>query len=223
VWLRRLLVVEDEPLVASLLHQVLQDAGFSVQTCNRALEARSIVREFDPDGALIDVNLGTGPSGLHLGHLLHRTHPHIGLLFLTKYHDPRVSDGRGLGVPKGSAFLAKDLISDTKVLLDAVEGILRHGSQPPSPQPPRAHALSPLTRTQMEILRLAASGLTNAGIAKARGTNERTVEQRLQSVYRILAIPEDPDINRRVEAVRRYIEVAGIPTLDEFAAVHATP
>ena len=220
MWLRRLLVVEDEPLVASLLYQVLQAAGFSVQACNSAVDARTIVREFDPDGALIDVNLGTGPSGLHLGHLLHRTHPHIGLLFLTKYYDPRVSDSRGVGVPKGSAFLAKDLISNTQVLIDAVEGILREGSQPPLLVPTRSHALTSLTRTQLEILRLAAAGLTNAGIAKARGTNERTVEQRLQSVYRILAIPEDPDINRRVEAVRRYIEVAGIPALDDVAAAH---
>ena len=54
------LVVEDEPLVASLLHQVLKDAGFSVQSCNGAVEARAIVREFDPDGALIDVNLPDG-------------------------------------------------------------------------------------------------------------------------------------------------------------------
>ena len=41
------------------------------------------------------------------------------------------------------------------MLIDAVEGILRNGSQPPLPT--KSHALTPLTRTQLEILRLAAA------------------------------------------------------------------
>lgn len=211
MWARRLVVVEDEPLVSSLLRQVLHQAGFEVRACGSALEAKSLVREFDPDGALIDINLGDGPSGLHLGHLLKRTHPHLGLVFLTKYRDPRVSSRHGIAVPKGSAFLAKDLVSDTTVLIEALESVLSGKSAPHRHPLAEAPGVASLTRTQLEILRLAASGLTNAAIAKQRSTNERTVEQRLQSVYRTLGIPEDPDVNRRVEAVRQYIEAAGMP------------
>lgn len=219
MWARRLLVVEDEPLVASLLCQLLQGAGFQTQSCDSAIRAKSVVREFDPDGALIDINLGDGPSGLHLGHLLKRTHPHLGLVFLTKYRDPRVSGPRGLSVPKGSAFLAKDLISDTRVLLDAVETVLSDEKAPPRHQLATRQGIAALTRVQLEILRLTASGLTNAGIARQRSTSERTVEQRLQSVYRALGIPDDPLVNRRVEAVRQYIVAAGLPPAIEPKAV----
>lgn len=205
------MVVEDESLVSSLLCEVLDRAGFDARACPSALDAKSTVRDFDPDGALIDIHLGDGPSGLHLGHLLKRTHPHLGLVFLTKFHDPRVTGRHGLSVPAGSAFLAKDLVSDTAMLLDALESVLRDGLAPPRHVSPSALGVAALTQTQLEILRLAASGLTNAGIARQRHTNERTVEQRLQSVYRVLGIAEHPDVNRRVEAVRQYIAAAGMP------------
>lgn len=210
-WRRRIMVVEDEALVSALLCDVLSRAGFQAQACKSSLEAKSMVRDFDPDGALIDIHLGDGPSGLHLGHLLKRTHPHMGLVFLTKFHDPRVTGRQGPSVPPGSAFLAKDLVEDSDMLLEALEGVLRDTRAPHLFMSAPAPGLEALTRTQLEILRLAACGLTNAGIARHRHTNERTVEQRLQSVYRVLGIPDHPDVNRRVEAVRQYIAAAGMP------------
>ena len=77
--------------------------------------------------------------------------------------------------------------------------------------------LSGLTTTQLEILRLAALGLTNAAIARNRKTQERTVEQRLQAIYAALGIPVNGDVNPRVEAVRRYIQAAGMPEDDGVA------
>jgi DNA-binding NarL/FixJ family response regulator len=210
-WLRRVLVVEDEPLVSALLCRVLEQSGFNTRPCSTALEAKSVIRDFDPDAALIDIHLGEGPSGLHLGHLFKRTHPHLGLVFLTKFHDPRVTGRHGTAVPKGSALLSKELVTDTAMLLEALESVLREGGSPPRHALAQPSGVAALTRTQLEILRLAASGLTNAGIARQRHTNERTVEQRLQSVYRTLDIPDHPDVNRRVEAVRQYIAVAGMP------------
>jgi len=218
-WQRRLLVVEDESLVASLLCEVLGSAGFEAQSCPNASAARTMVDAFDPDGALIDINLGPGPNGLQLGHLLHRTHPHIGLVFLTRYHDPRVASADGLTVPEGSAFLAKERMNDTARLTAAIESVLGASAPPMRDDAQPGGSLSVLTATQLEILRLVALGLTNRAIAQRRGTNERTVEQRLQSTYHALGIVIDPNINPRVEAIRRYIVEAGVPTeVDSLAA-----
>ena len=87
---RRLLVVEDEPLMASLLSQVLTASGFDVETAGDVLEARAAIRNFDPDGILLDISLGDGPSGLDLAHVLHAQRPDIAIIVLTKYPDPRV-------------------------------------------------------------------------------------------------------------------------------------
>ena len=206
------MVVEDEPLVASLLCDVLKQAGFEARTAPDAVSAQALVEEFDPDGALIDINLGPGPHGLHLGHLLNRTRPDVGLVFLTKYQDPRVSGASGWTVPEGSAFLAKDRISDTKLLMDAIESVLNDSKHVTRHDKIQHGDFDRLTAIQLEILRLAALGLTNSAIARRRGTLARTVEQRLKTVYQTLGIVVSPDVNPRVEAIRRYIATLGLPT-----------
>ena len=213
-WVRRLLVVDDEALVRTLLSDALSAAGFTVATAANAAEARTVVDSFDPDVAVIDIHLGSGPSGLHLGHALHRSNPEVGLVFLTKYHDRNAGGLDAWDVPPGSAFLAKDRIADAHALTEAIESVLRGGSPPDD----RSEGpLSGLTTTQLEILRLAALGLTNAAIARNRKTQERTVEQRLQAIYAALGIPVNGDVNPRVEAVRRYIQAAGMPEDDGVA------
>ena len=54
-------MVEDEPMVASLLADSLHRGGFDASTASNAVEARDQVRNTDPDAALIDINLGAGP------------------------------------------------------------------------------------------------------------------------------------------------------------------
>jgi len=211
---RRLLVVEDESLMAALLSQTLTNEGFAVTTCESAAEARAMIPSVDPDGALIDINLGVGPSGMHLGHILHQAHPHIGLVFLTKYSDPAAAGEGSWQFPPGSAFLSKEHITDTQTLVDVLDRVLGDGEN--TTVSPPAGPLHKLTRVQREILRLTALGLTNAAIARHRGTNERTVEQRLQSVYQTLEIPINGELNPRVEAVRQYILAAGVPATEEL-------
>lgn len=210
-WRRRLIVVEDEPLVAALLTSSLDAAGFDSRSCGSALEARALVEDFDPDGALIDIHLGTGPTGLHLGHILRRSHPHVGLVFLTRFNDPRLSRTAGQGLPSGSALLAKDSITDTTQLLRAIEAVLTGGGEQVRVGV-RSGRLAALTPTQLEILGLAAAGMTNAAIARRRGTTERSVEQRLQTVYHVLGLDDSDDLNPRVEAVRTYLAEVGPPT-----------
>lgn len=207
-----MLVVEDEALVSSLLADILTQSGFEVQICRSASEASEALVEFDPDIALLDINLGGGPSGLDLGHILHRTSPHVGLVFLTKYLDPRLRRDRA--VPPGSAFLDKRSITDTHLLIRAIESVLRDEPAPPRDDTVMRCGLDELTSTQLETLRLAAMGWTNAAIAKQRQTNERAVEKRLRAVYLAMGIPTNADVNPRVEAIRRYIAEAGLPDHD---------
>lgn len=60
---RRVLLVEDEPLVALMLQQVLQDAGCTVRgPASTLVEAERLAREDGLDAAVLDVNLPGGPS-----------------------------------------------------------------------------------------------------------------------------------------------------------------
>ena len=64
----RILIIEDEALVAMELRFVLEDLGHEVvATVAAAAEARRIVRETDVDLALVDIHLSDGPTGVALG------------------------------------------------------------------------------------------------------------------------------------------------------------
>lgn len=208
---RRVLVVEDEALMSSLLADVLTSAGFEVDIASNVLDARESVKAFDPDVALLDISLGSGPSGLDLATVLHASRPDIALVFLTRHPDRRTAGLEGAGVPPGAGFLRKDMVTDTAYLFEAIESVLaerpdsvRHDLAPDRP-------LVALTAKQVDVLHMAAQGLTNAAIAHERGVSERSVEMVMHSVFTALAIPIHGDVNPRVEAIRRYIEAAGVP------------
>lgn len=225
-WQRRLLLVEDEQLLASLMQEVLRAAGFEVAHAGGALAAREMLDDFDPDAALIDVHLGPGPSGLHLAHVIARTHPHVGVLLLSRFADLHAAGLEEWEFPAGSVFIPKARIVDTAMLVETIDAVLA-GRPTPLGATERDAALGRLTRAQLSVLRHAAAGLSNAAIAARRGTSERSVEQHLQGVYAGLGISLTAEVNPRVEAVRRYVEVAGLPAggagQDERAVEDASP
>ncbi len=56
----RVLVVEDEALVAMLLEDWLDEFGFESHVCATLNEAIAFVNDADLEFAILDVNLGTG-------------------------------------------------------------------------------------------------------------------------------------------------------------------
>lgn len=208
---RRLLVVEDEALTASLLAEALTAHGFTVETAADVLEARRAVKYFDPDAALIDISLGVGPSGLDLAHALSKQRPDIALLILTKHADPRTSGENVPAVPDKCGFLRKDKIRDTEYLLEKLESVLadaaadvRHDLAEPS-------RLSVLTPRQLEVLRLIAMGYTNDFIAQYTGSSLSSVERWVMQVFRALDVNTNSNVNPRVEAVRIFGMTSGLP------------
>ena len=64
----RILIIEDEAIVAMELRFVLEDLGYQVVgTAAEARTAREIVRDEQVDLALVDIHLSDGPTGVELG------------------------------------------------------------------------------------------------------------------------------------------------------------
>ena len=55
------MVVEDEPLVRALLTSLLEAEGFQIKQAANAAEARSTTKDFEPQVAILDIELGDGP------------------------------------------------------------------------------------------------------------------------------------------------------------------
>lgn len=208
-WSRRILVVDDDPLVSALVDSYLTGEGFEVRRCASAPEARDVVEEFDPDLAILDINLGGGPSGAHLGHVLHRLYPGLALLYFTRYPSSLITLAGSSDWTEGVMVLPKDDVRDPAVLLRAVEEALRGRRRRAVAEPDVDPGLRALTRTQLEVLRMVALGLTNSAIAERRRTSERAVEKHLKGIYEILGLSASREENPRVLAANRYIREMG--------------
>ncbi len=208
---RRILVVEDEPLMSSLLVEMLCSVGFEVASAMNVVEARQQVESFDPDAVLLDISLGAGPSGLDLGYVLSRSRPDIALIFLTKHPDGGSSGLQVSDLPPGCGFLRKDMVRDTQYLLDAIDAVLADRGTEVHLSGEGSDAFLPLTPKQHEVLRLMALGYTNAAVARLTNAAESSVERWAAGIFKALGIDTKGDINPRVEAVRRFISSAGLP------------
>jgi DNA-binding NarL/FixJ family response regulator len=62
-----------------------------------------------------------------------------------------------------------------------------------------------LAEREVQILELMATGLSNAAIAARLCVSSKTIEHYSARIFTKLAIDESPDVNRRVQAVVRYL------------------
>ncbi|MDP9037925.1 MAG: response regulator [Acidobacteriota bacterium] len=81
----RILVVDDECLVADTLGLIFRRSGFDVQVAYTAPAALELARSFSPDLLLCDITM-PGRSGIELMDDLHRELPQCRVLVLTGYY-----------------------------------------------------------------------------------------------------------------------------------------
>jgi DNA-binding NarL/FixJ family response regulator len=204
---RRVLVVEDDVFVNGLLCESLAQAGFDTCQAHNAAEARRAADRFDPDAALIDIDLGDGPTGIDLARVFAHTRPELVAVMLTARASSVVRDQ----LPAHVGFIRKSLISEPGALTDALDQALRAGGNGiyydiDSPTP-----LAALSASQREVLRLITLGLSNAEIAKRRAITQSGAEQAVSAVFRGLGLQHSETLMPRVEAARIYIEARGLP------------
>jgi DNA-binding NarL/FixJ family response regulator len=80
----------------------------------------------------------------------------------------------------------------------------RAGADPENP-------LAALSKQELHVLSLLASGLTNAAIAGELQLSERTIESHVRKVFSALALPRDTIVHRRVAAASLYLRWANQP------------
>jgi DNA-binding NarL/FixJ family response regulator len=208
----KVLVVEDEPLVKALLTSLLEADGFQVKSAANAAEARAVAKDFEPKVAILDIELGDGPSGIDLSQILRLQFPQIGLVFLTHIPEPRVVGVENRNIPKNAAYLRKDRMADTGVLKAAIEAASRDRvSKQFRDDKTIQHQLTNVSRSQLDVLRMVAMGLSNHEIAAQRGTTVRAVEHLVKRAFTAAGVDADAPGNARVVAARQFITVAGMP------------
>lgn len=202
---RRVVVVENEPLMRDLIAKSLETAGFRVTTAANAADAKRAHVAIDPDAMVIDIELGPGPDGFDLAAAISAQSPEISIVFLTNLPDPRLVGKDARHIPKNAAYLRKSNMVDAGELVRALNAVMqnrdasafRHDLDSRRP-------LAKLSAKQLEVLKLIADGLSNQQIAEKRETSVRAVEGMVSRIFDALNIDVREEGNSRVDAVKRY-------------------
>lgn len=203
---RRILVVDDEPIIRTLIRDRFSALGFEAWAAADAFEAQEIAKRRDPDALVVDLDLGPGPTGIELITAIAAKKPELGFVLLSNF-SPAPWE---LRVAKHLAFVHKSQVLDFQNLVDALDEVLRETAQKTkSTGTSSTSEPLPLTKKQTRVLALLSQGLSNQEIADELAVSKGAIEQAIQRIYRALSLDESLAGSRRVSAARLYSKIMG--------------
>lgn len=123
--IRRLLVVDDEPIVGKRLHQVFTKIGFDIETYTDSASALEAIAARDFDIVVTDLKM-EGIDGIEVLKQVRRRNPATQVIIITGYASPDTAE---LAHQEGVfAFLAKPFRLDElkEAIFRAIETPSRH-------------------------------------------------------------------------------------------------
>ena len=209
-----IMVIEDDSFTRSTLCAALRSLGLNVVAeSGSSREALVLGRTHLPSAALIDLDLGKGPTGIDLAIALRQIKRDIGIVFLTSYDDPRFLRPNLPRLPVGSHYLIKKSVAEIATVTRAIENAILSAKKTSSGsralQSGEQVNLSELTNIQIETLRLLSQGLTNSEIANQRFITVKSVEQTINRIAKMLNLPQNITHNQRVHMARVFFRGSG--------------
>lgn len=211
----RVLLADDHAVVRAGIRQFLEFAGGIevVAEAGDGREAVQMIQKHAPDVAVLDIQM-PHMTGIEVAQWMREQHLTSGILILTAYDDePYVQAVLRAGAngyvlktadPLEIAQAVRDVYAG-KSVLDAALAMRLIRKQDSDD----ALLVEPLTERELEILRLAARGLTNKAIGGTLVISDRTVQNHLAHIFDKL------NAASRTEAVMRAVSLGLIEPPDE--------
>lgn len=203
---RKIIVVDDEPILRTLIADQLNSLGYEAWSAGNAMEAKKMVSVKDPDALIVDIDLGAGPNGLELIQSLSRDFPNLGFVLLTSFATSKWE----MSIAENLGYVNKADVTDIGILTEVLEEVLINIPQlERSFSTPRVDELAKLTKHQLAVLSQVASGLSNKEIAEKQGATVGAVEQTLKRIYTELNLETRSNMSKRVSASRIFAQSRG--------------
>jgi len=204
----RVLIVDDEPVICELVSTTLAEHGYLTRGASDAREALHLVDLEVPDVVLLDVHL-PDISGYQVCRRLRDDFGDaIGIILISG--ERKESYDRAGGLLLGADdYLVKPFVLDE--LLARVQRLARRSH----PMPRRV--ASGLTRRELEILRLLATGMDHLEIARDLVIAAKTVEKHIEHILFKLGV------HSRAQAVALAYQREVVESYDAMRAAEAEP
>ena len=174
----KILIVEDEVIIAESLRQMLRELGYpDSQRCRKVEEAEHLIRSGEFDMAILDINLSGGYEGIELGRLC--SQERIPYFFLTSYSDLNTIRKAKSGKPGN--YIVKPF--SPQDIMVAVELTLMHAQPETAIKKETAKQKFGLTERESEILELMLKRLSNNEIADQLFISINTVKSHIRGIY----------------------------------------
>lgn len=205
--LGHVLIVDDDKFVRTSLESALSNSGFEISgSVSSAKEALTVNSANQVDVALLDLDLGIGPTGFDLAQALRKASPQMGIVFLTSYQDPRFASISGVSAPRGSRYLVK---SEIENITQVISTILQTKHRPFNENVNHINKFEKLTDLQIEVWREVSEGLSSSEIAARRNISEKAVEAILARIYTFLEIKKEKSNNPRILLSNSFKKFSG--------------
>ena len=217
----RVLVINDDAFELATLSAALRLHTINVVgEANNLAVAENLFRSLQPEVLVIDIQFD-GQEAISLVKKLRKLNPALGIVITTACPDIRLLGLTAKDLPVGSQLILKKSISNLEIIADSIRNAMAiaeskspvawvdsHGSPHENAF---ASVLSAMTDTQIETLRLVATGLSNAEIGRVRFVSEKSVEQIVARIAGHFAISPDRTRNLRVLIAGHYYKWIGAP------------
>ena len=217
----RVLVIIDDPFELSSVGAALKLHGIDVVAeARKKSTAINLFRSLQPHVLLIDMHKSQEHS-VDIAHAIRKEAPSIGVVILVPCADMRLIGEDLVQMPAGTLLVLKNSLSSLNSLCDVISASLGFEKNAPvtwvnggiTLSEKESHLLmSSLSDIQIQTLRYAADGLTNAEIGRLRFVSEKAIEQILSRVAMALNIQPDHRKNMRVQLVNEFHKWIGAPT-----------
>jgi DNA-binding NarL/FixJ family response regulator len=206
----RVAVVDDQTLLRDALRQLL-DMTPDIRVVAEAADgtqAAEVIRRAKPDVVLLDVRM-PGQSGVQVLRDLKSDGPPPTILLTTFDDDEAVQEGIRAGARgfllkdvafEGLTLAIREVAAGRTLLRPAVTERARRELEELQPEFESLDPPDPLTRREVEVLRLIAGGYSNREIAEMLGTSEGTVKNHTSTILSKLGVRD------RTRAVLRALE-----------------
>ncbi len=198
----RILIVEDEPLIAEDIRAYLEENDFSVSgIAHTGDEALEMLETSPPDAILLDINLGEGPDGIAIAEEI-RNRWQLPFVFLTSHADRDTLFRARQTFPAGyllKPFDGLDLMTALEIaLFNHLNG---QNNQIISLEKINEVLPTSLSQREFDLLLKLREGKTNKEIAEASFISVNTVKTHLQHLFDKL------DVRNRTQALFRIKEL----------------